>query len=91
ITGAVQRADSYRSQQFLDRTAIAPSLDLKLAPDTKLLLQADYLEDRRVTDFGIPAFNGRPVEVPASTYYGAANARDADYSQSRVYSGTATL
>ncbi|KAA6129648.1 TonB-dependent receptor [Cupriavidus cauae] len=91
ITGAVQRADSYRSQQFLDRTAIAPSLDLKLAPDTKLLLQADYLEDRRVTDFGIPAFNGRPVEVPASTYYGAANARDVDYSRSRVYSGTATL
>lgn len=91
ITGAVERANSYRSQQFLDRKAIAPSLDLKLAPDTKLLLQADYLEDRRVTDFGIPALGGRPVDVPASTYYGAANARDADYSQSRVYSGTATL
>ncbi|WP_354686327.1 TonB-dependent siderophore receptor [Cupriavidus necator] len=91
ITGAVQKANSYRSQQFLDRSAIAPSLELRVAPETTVLLQADYLEDRRVTDFGIPAFRGRPVDVPASRYYGAANARDADYSQSRVFSGTATI
>ncbi|MCO4892163.1 TonB-dependent siderophore receptor [Cupriavidus sp. WGtm5] len=91
VTGAVQKANSYRSQQFLDRAAIAPSLELRVAPETTVLFQADYLEDRRVTDFGIPAYRGRPVDVPASTYYGAANARDADYSQSRVYSGTATI
>ncbi|MCO4864314.1 TonB-dependent siderophore receptor [Cupriavidus sp. WGlv3] len=91
ITGAVQKANSYRSQQFLDRAAIAPSLELRVAPETTVLFQADYLEDRRVTDFGIPAYRGRPVDVPASRYYGAANARDADYSQSRVFSGTATI
>ncbi|SCB07234.1 TonB-dependent receptor [Cupriavidus alkaliphilus] len=91
VTGAVQKANSYRSQQFLDRAAIAPSLELRVAPETTVLFQADYLEDRRVTDFGIPAYRGRPVEVPASRYYGAANARDADYSQSRVFSGTATI
>ncbi|WP_454764994.1 TonB-dependent receptor [Cupriavidus campinensis] len=91
VTGAVEDADSYRSQQFLRRSAIAPSLELRLAPQTTVLLQADYLEDKRVTDFGIPAYKGRPVDVPASRYYGAANARDADYSQSRVYSGTATI
>jgi catecholate siderophore receptor len=91
VTGAVEKANSYRSQQFLDRAAVAPSLELRIAPQTTVLLQADYLEDRRVTDFGIPAYQGRPVDVPASRYYGAANARDADYSQSRVYSGTATI
>ena len=91
VTGAVEKGNSYRSQQFLDRSAVAPSLELRLAPETTVLLQADYLEDRRVTDFGIPAYKGRPVDVPASRYYGAANARDADYSQSRVYSGTATI
>lgn len=37
-----------------------------------------------MTDFGIPAFRGRPVDVPASTYYGAANARDVDYTQADV-------
>ncbi len=91
ITAAHEEANSYRSQQFLNRTAVAPSLELRLAPQTTVLLQADWLEDRRVTDFGIPAYKGRPVNVDPSTYYGAANARDADYSQSRVYSGTATI
>ncbi len=84
VTGAIERADSYRSQQFLEREALAPSLALKLGADTKLLLQGESLSDRRVTDFGIPAYRGRPVDVPASTYYGAANARDADYSQANV-------
>ena len=91
ITAAHEEANSYRSQQFLNRTAVAPSLELRLAPQTTVLLQADWLEDRRVTDFGIPAYRGRPVAVDPSTYYGAANARDADYTQTRVYSGTATV
>ncbi|MDP3841323.1 MAG: TonB-dependent siderophore receptor [Oxalobacteraceae bacterium] len=84
VTGAVERADSYRDQQFMQREALAPSLSIKLGADTKLLLQGEYLSDRRVTDFGVPSYKGRPVDVPASTYYGAANAKDFDYSQSRV-------
>jgi len=91
VTGAIERADSYRDQQFLDREAIAPSLLLKLGTDTSLLLQAEHISDRRVTDFGIPAYQGRPVNVPSGTYYGAANARDADYSQSDVTSAGFTL
>ena len=91
VSGAVERADSYRSQQFLEREALSPSLALRPSADTRVVLQADYLSGRRVTDFGIPALNGRPVEVPAGTYYGAANARQADYSQSVVNGGTLTL
>ncbi|HEY0844610.1 MAG TPA: TonB-dependent siderophore receptor [Noviherbaspirillum sp.] len=84
VTGAIERADGYRDQQFLDREALSPSLSFKLGDKTKLLLQAEYLSDRRVTDFGIPAFQGRPVDVPAGTYYGAANAKDFDYSEAEV-------
>jgi catecholate siderophore receptor len=91
LTGAREKADSYRSQQSLDRTTLAPSMTVRLAADTKLLLQADYLEDRRLTDFGIPSYQGRPVNVDRATYYGAANAGLADYSQSRVVSTAATL
>jgi catecholate siderophore receptor len=91
VTGAVERADSYRDQQFLHREALSPSLLFKFSPDTSLLLQADYLSDRRVTDFGIPAYRGRPVDVPARTYYGAANARNTDYTQSDVTSLGFTL
>ncbi|WP_076592838.1 TonB-dependent receptor [Herminiimonas arsenitoxidans] len=91
MTGAVERADSYRDQQFLAREAFAPSLLLKLGDNTKLLLQAEYLHDKRVTDFGIPSYQGLPVNVAPSTYYGAANGRDNDYSEAKVSSAGFTL
>ena len=50
----------------------------RLGEDTTFLLQTEFLEDRRLTDFGIPAYHGRPVDVDPSTYYGAENARDTD-------------
>ena len=91
FTGARELSDSYRDQQFINRTALSPSVAIRLSSTTKLLLQGDYLEDRRLTDFGIPSYQGRPVAVDARTYFGAANARDADFSQSRVVSTAATL
>lgn len=91
VTGAVERADSYRSQQFLERDALAPSLSFQLGAATSVLLQAEHLSDRRVTDFGIPSYHGRPVDVPASTYYGAANARASDYSHAEVTAYGAVL
>lgn len=91
LTGAVERSDSFRDQQFLNREAVAPSILLGGNSDTRLLVQADYLKDRRLTDFGVPAYLGRPADVDRSTYYGAANGRDADVSQSEVFSQTLTL
>jgi len=84
VTGAAEDSDSYRDQQFLKRQALAPSVQFKLGADTLLLLQAEYLKDKRVTDFGIPSYQGRAVDVPPGTYYGAANAEDFDYSESEV-------
>lgn len=91
ITGAVEDDDSFRDQQFLKRVALAPSLLLGAGRDTSILVQADYLKDRRLTDFGIPAIDGRPVDVPRSAYYGAANPRDADVSRAEVLSQTVSL
>ncbi|MDO8774509.1 MAG: TonB-dependent receptor plug domain-containing protein, partial [Burkholderiaceae bacterium] len=84
LNAAREDSGSYRDQQFVDRYSVAPSLALKLGSQTDLLLQYTKTRDQRVTDFGIPALNGRPVDVPASTYYGAANAKEFDYSQARV-------
>ncbi|USI75035.1 TonB-dependent receptor [Sphingomonas morindae] len=91
LTGAYEDDGSFRQQQFLKRFALAPSLLLGAGGDTNLYATADYLRDRRLTDFGIPAINGRPVDVPRGTYYGAANARDADVTASRVLSQTLIL
>ena len=84
LTGAVERADSYRDPQFLDRKAFAPSLQAQLGANTTLLLQAEYLNDRRVTDFGVPSYKGRPIDVDSGAYYGAANAADVDTSEATV-------
>lgn len=91
LTGALEDSGSFRDQQFVKRTALAPSVLLGDGKDTSVLIQADYLKDRRLTDFGIPAINGQVVDVPRSAYYGAANARDADVSQAEVLSQTVTL
>ena len=91
VTGAVERSDSFRDQQFLNREAFAPSLLWRFNADTSLLLQAEYLHDKRVTDWGIPSWQGRPIKVPPSTYYGAANARDADTAASTVAAGGFTF
>lgn len=91
VTGAVERAVSYRDQQFLNREAAGASLLFQPSEETRILLQADYLNDRRVTDFGIPAFQGRPVSVDHGRYYGAADARHTDFSRSEVWSATAVV
>lgn len=88
---AREKSDSYRDQQFTDRYNIAPSLAIKFSPQTDLLLQYTNLRDQRLTDFGIPALNGRPVDVPIGTYYGSAHARRDDTVTSRVQTFTATL
>lgn len=91
ITGARQKSDGFRDQSFTDREFIAPSIQFDISEKTRLLLRAEYLDDRRLNDFGVPAINGRPVKVNIDTYYGSANARRDDYVQSRVSAGSFVL
>ncbi|HTH10086.1 MAG TPA: TonB-dependent receptor plug domain-containing protein, partial [Acidovorax sp.] len=91
INAAVEDSGSYRDQQFVKRHNFAPSLALKLAAQTDLLLQYTNARDKRLTDFGIPALNGRPVNVPARTYYGSRNAAQDDTTTSTMQSFAATL
>ncbi len=88
---AKESSGSFRAQQFNDRYSIAPSLAFNISTDTKLLLQYNQATDARLTDFGIPSLNGRPVDVPASTYYGSSTARKDDTTTSHVSSYSATL
>lgn len=91
LTGAVEDSETFRDASFLKRTALAPSVDLKLGGDTRLLLQASYTRDKRPTDFGIPDLNGRPIDVPRETYYGSGNSERDDATTSVMSTATATL
>ena len=85
VTGAKEDANGYRDQQFLEREALSPSVKFKLGAATTLLVQGEYLQDKRVTDFGNPAYQGSVVAVRPGAYYGAANAKEFDFSESRVH------
>ena len=91
LTAAKESSGSYRDQQFNERYSIAPSVAIKLSADTQLLLQYSQATDQRLTDFGIPALNGRPVNVPNSAYYGSSTARKDDTTTTHVSAYAATL
>lgn len=91
ITGAFEDSGSYREHGFVERHSVAPSVALKLGAQAKLLLQAEVAKDERITDFGIPSFDGRPVDVDPRTYYGSGKARRDDTTKTEVASFTAAL
>lgn len=91
VTGAYEDSGSFRDQGFVERSSIAPALAIKFNADTKLLLQAELAKDKRITDFGIPSLNGRPVDVPNGTYYGSGNAGRDDTTATEVTSGAVVL
>jgi catecholate siderophore receptor len=91
VAGAIENSGSFREEGYIERENIAPSVALRLSPDTRVLIQAETLRDRRITDMGIPAFQGRPADVPRDTYYGTANAERDDYSEAKVTTGRITL
>lgn len=61
---------SYRDVVEHQRYLLAPSLALRVSSATSLLLQAELQREDRTPDRGIPALNGRPLGVPAATFYG---------------------
>lgn len=91
VTGAIEDSGSFREEGFLERKTLAPSFSLRLTPATHLLVQAEKLNDRRLTDMGIPAYQGRPAAVPIETYYGTADAKRDDYSEADVTAGRIAL
>lgn len=91
LTGAFEDSSNFRKQYFLERQALAPSIAFQLQPATTILLQADYLHDKRLADQGVPSYHGRPVAVARDTYFGAANGREIAYVQSDVHGANITL
>ncbi|MBA8882399.1 TonB-dependent receptor [Dokdonella fugitiva] len=61
----------FRDDYFLHRYAINPKFSFQLGEDTRLDLSASHLNDRRIVDRGITSEDGRPVDVPRGTFFGA--------------------
>lgn len=70
VIAVYDQGDSYRDVVQHQRTLLAPSLSVALAPATSLLLQAEVQREDRTPDRGVPGVNGRPIDVDPSTFYG---------------------
>jgi catecholate siderophore receptor len=68
-----ENSDSFRRFVGLGRYGFNPTMTLAPDAKTKITFGYEYFHDGRVADRGIPSFQGRPVDVPVSTYFGNPN------------------
>ena len=76
LNGMLEHSDSFRGGVDLDRYGVTPTVTFAVSDWTKVVASYEYLNDGRVADRGIPSFQGRPVDVDRSTFYG--NPGDSD-------------
>jgi catecholate siderophore receptor len=70
VNGVFEDSDSFRRGVGLQRYGIAPSVTLLASPRTVMTIDYEHFHDERVADRGISSYRGRPVGVPASTFFG---------------------
>jgi catecholate siderophore receptor len=61
----------FRDHYFLHRYAVNPKITFQAGERTRLDFGVSYLSDRRIVDRGITSRDGRPVDVPRGTFFGA--------------------
>ncbi len=70
LNGVYENSDSFRRFVFLRRFAINPTVTFVPDSKTRITLSYEFARDRRTADRGITSFQGRPADIPISTYYG---------------------
>jgi catecholate siderophore receptor len=88
LNGMFENSDSFRKYVNLERYGISPVLKIATGKQTALTLSYEHFRDNRTADRGIPSFQGRPADVPISTFYGNP---DESHVRARVNLGSATL
>ncbi|AMY09100.1 Virulence-associated outer membrane protein Vir-90 [Luteitalea pratensis] len=77
-TGVYENSDSYRDGFNLERYGFNPTVAVRLGRDTTLTGSYEYFHDDRVADRGISSFEGRPLDVDPSTFFGDPTQSQAD-------------
>jgi catecholate siderophore receptor len=88
LTGVYQHSGGFRDFMTLSRTGLNPTAALRLAERTYARVGAEYFEDRRTVDRGLPSFQGRPSSAPLDVFFGNP---DSSRAQAKVHSADATI
>jgi catecholate siderophore receptor len=70
LNAMYENSDSFRQYVNLERRGINPTFTMAPGRQTRITLSYENFRDDRVADRGIPSFQGAPVNVDTSTYYG---------------------
>ena len=71
VNTSFEKARSFRDQVSSERYYVNPSLLFKLGKKTDVLVEADYLQDKRTSDFGTAAIDYEIADLPRSRFLGA--------------------
>ncbi len=72
LNTSYEKANSFRDGVQVERFYINPSLLVKLGRKTQVLLETDYVTDKRTLDYGTGAINYQIAEIPINRFLGAA-------------------
>ena len=70
INGTYEKGNSFRENVSSERAYVNPSLLFKLGAKTDILLEGDYMKDRRTADFGVGAINYVITDLPRERFIG---------------------
>jgi len=70
LNAMYEDAGSFRNGVSMERLGISPTVTLKPTHRTKVVVNMERFHDDRTADRGIPSFNGRPVDVHSSQFFG---------------------
>ena len=73
LNALYENSSSFRKYVGLKRYGINPTIALILGPQTTVTFAYEHFADKRVADRGIPSFQGRPADLPISTFFGNPN------------------
>jgi catecholate siderophore receptor len=80
-------AGSFRNGVETERWGIAPSFSWGIGTNDEFTVSYYRLKGESIPDFGVPYFQGKPLDVPVSRFYGMANT---DYQREDTAITTAT-
>lgn len=70
VNGVYENSGSFRRFVGLERAGINPTFSLTPDAKTSIRIGYEFFRDRRTADRGMTSFQGRPVNLPISTFYG---------------------
>ena len=70
LNGMYENDGSFRGGVTLERYGVNPTVTITPSSKTRLTFGYENLYDHRVSDRGIPSYQGRPIDVDPSTVYG---------------------